>query len=109
MRRVSRPWPCPLDIGECFLNSSYALVYSYDRPVLSAMSYVPETAHLDNNPEMVDLPFINKAGESRLSRDLQHGKEMGTPALRCLCGHIIVEAWVLKRVRGIQAQRTQGI
>jgi hypothetical protein len=58
---------------------------------------------------MVDLSFIDKTGESRLSRGLQHGKETDTPALRCLRGHIIVEAWVLKRVRGIQAQRTQGI
>lgn len=77
--------------------------------MLSAIPYALETAHLDNNPEMIDLPFINKPGESWLSRGFQHGKELCTPALRCLCGHIIVETWVLKRVRGIQAQRTQGI
>ena len=78
------------------------------RPALYSVLYYKrqKTAHLDQNSGVIHLSFV---GESRkfcfaCSGGLLYSKKSYPPALRCLSGRIIVEAWVLEGIRGAQAQ-----
>lgn len=77
------------------------------RSALSSVLYYEQqkTTHLDHNSEMIHLSFVGKPREICFARShgLLDGKKLDLPALRCLSGHIIVEAWVLEGVCGAQA------
>jgi hypothetical protein len=69
------------------------------------------TAHLDHNSEVIHPSFIGEPREICFARShgLLYGEKSYPPALRCLSGRIIVEAWVLEGICGAQAQYAQGI
>jgi hypothetical protein len=83
------------------------------RSALSSVLYYKrqKTAHLDHNSEVIHLSFVGEPREICFARShgLLYGKKSYLPALRCLSGRIIVEAWVLEGICGAQAQYAQGI